>query len=65
MRCQANQNGSQVECDLGNPVKRNSKVRQNCVFIVKLNKRSKNIFKKNFILMFFPSAEIFHQSEHS
>uniref|UniRef100_A0A669BXS4 Integrin subunit alpha 7 n=1 Tax=Oreochromis niloticus TaxID=8128 RepID=A0A669BXS4_ORENI len=27
MRCQANQNGSQVECDLGNPVKRNSKLK--------------------------------------
>lgn len=26
IRCQANQNGSQVECDLGNPVKRNSKL---------------------------------------
>uniref|UniRef100_A0A8C8A2K2 Integrin subunit alpha 7 n=1 Tax=Oryzias sinensis TaxID=183150 RepID=A0A8C8A2K2_9TELE len=26
MRCQANQNGSQVECDLGNPVKRDTKV---------------------------------------
>uniref|UniRef100_A0A3Q4M8H6 Integrin subunit alpha 7 n=1 Tax=Neolamprologus brichardi TaxID=32507 RepID=A0A3Q4M8H6_NEOBR len=25
--CQANQNGSQVECDLGNPVKRNSKLK--------------------------------------
>uniref|UniRef100_A0A7N6C3B0 Integrin subunit alpha 7 n=1 Tax=Anabas testudineus TaxID=64144 RepID=A0A7N6C3B0_ANATE len=28
MRCQANQNGSQVECDLGNPVKRDTKVRK-------------------------------------
>lgn len=28
MRCQANQNGSQVECDLGNPVKRDAKVRK-------------------------------------
>ncbi|XP_033823090.1 integrin alpha-7 isoform X1 [Periophthalmus magnuspinnatus] len=27
IRCQANQNGSQVECDLGNPVKRNSKLK--------------------------------------
>uniref|UniRef100_A0A8C6LC35 Integrin subunit alpha 7 n=1 Tax=Nothobranchius furzeri TaxID=105023 RepID=A0A8C6LC35_NOTFU len=27
MRCQANQNGSQVECDLGNPVKRNAKLK--------------------------------------
>ncbi|XP_069547008.1 integrin alpha-7 isoform X2 [Brachyistius frenatus] len=27
MRCQANQNGSQVECDLGNPVKRNTKLK--------------------------------------
>uniref|UniRef100_A0A3P8VLE7 Integrin subunit alpha 7 n=1 Tax=Cynoglossus semilaevis TaxID=244447 RepID=A0A3P8VLE7_CYNSE len=27
-QCQANQNGSQVECDLGNPVKRNTKVRK-------------------------------------
>lgn len=27
MRCEANQNGSQVECDLGNPVKRDAKVR--------------------------------------
>nr|XP_020451271.1 integrin alpha-7 isoform X2 [Monopterus albus] len=26
MRCQANQNGSQVECDLGNPVKRDTKL---------------------------------------
>ncbi|XP_061639952.1 integrin alpha-7 isoform X3 [Phyllopteryx taeniolatus] len=26
MRCQANQNGSDVECDLGNPVKRNTKL---------------------------------------
>uniref|UniRef100_A0AAX7SWF4 Integrin alpha-2 domain-containing protein n=1 Tax=Astatotilapia calliptera TaxID=8154 RepID=A0AAX7SWF4_ASTCA len=56
MRCQANQNGSQVECDLGNPVKRNSKVRQNCVFIVKLNKRSKNIFKKLYSHLFFSGA---------
>lgn len=28
MRCQANTNGSQVECDLGNPMKRNTKVRK-------------------------------------
>lgn len=28
MRCQANQHGSQVECDLGNPVKRDTKVRK-------------------------------------
>uniref|UniRef100_A0A8C4ES21 Integrin alpha-7 n=1 Tax=Dicentrarchus labrax TaxID=13489 RepID=A0A8C4ES21_DICLA len=28
MRCQANQNGSQIECDLGNPVKRDTKVRK-------------------------------------
>uniref|UniRef100_A0A8C2WYE3 Integrin subunit alpha 7 n=1 Tax=Cyclopterus lumpus TaxID=8103 RepID=A0A8C2WYE3_CYCLU len=28
MRCQANPNGSQVECDLGNPVKRGNKVRK-------------------------------------
>uniref|UniRef100_A0A3B3CK78 Integrin subunit alpha 7 n=1 Tax=Oryzias melastigma TaxID=30732 RepID=A0A3B3CK78_ORYME len=27
MRCQANQNGSQVECDLGNPVKRDTKLK--------------------------------------
>ncbi|XP_057702290.1 integrin alpha-7 isoform X3 [Corythoichthys intestinalis] len=27
MRCQANQNGSEVECDLGNPVKRNTKLK--------------------------------------
>ncbi|KAM4582392.1 integrin alpha-7 isoform 1-T1 [Fundulus diaphanus] len=27
MMCQANQNGSQVECDLGNPVKRNAKLK--------------------------------------
>ncbi|XP_051931400.1 integrin alpha-7 isoform X2 [Hippocampus zosterae] len=27
MRCQANQNGSDVECDLGNPVKRNTKLK--------------------------------------
>ncbi|TDH13735.1 hypothetical protein EPR50_G00037380 [Perca flavescens] len=27
MRCQANQNGSQVECDLGNPVKRDAKLK--------------------------------------
>ncbi|KAM9758255.1 integrin alpha-7 isoform 2-T2 [Menidia menidia] len=27
MRCQANQNGSQVECDLGNPVKRNTRLK--------------------------------------
>ncbi|XP_047439338.1 integrin alpha-7 isoform X6 [Mugil cephalus] len=27
MRCQANQNGSQVECDLGNPVKRGAKLK--------------------------------------
>uniref|UniRef100_A0A3Q3MDN6 Integrin, alpha 7 n=1 Tax=Mastacembelus armatus TaxID=205130 RepID=A0A3Q3MDN6_9TELE len=27
MSCQANQNGSQVECDLGNPVKRNTKLK--------------------------------------
>ncbi|XP_041837357.1 integrin alpha-7 isoform X2 [Melanotaenia boesemani] len=27
MRCQANQNGSQIECDLGNPVKRNTKLK--------------------------------------
>ncbi|XP_016525794.1 integrin alpha-7 isoform X3 [Poecilia formosa] len=27
MICQANQNGSQVECDLGNPVKRNAKLK--------------------------------------
>uniref|UniRef100_A0A665UBR2 Integrin subunit alpha 7 n=1 Tax=Echeneis naucrates TaxID=173247 RepID=A0A665UBR2_ECHNA len=27
MRCQANQNGSQVECDLGNPVKRGTKLK--------------------------------------
>lgn len=27
MRCQANTNGSQVECDLGNPMKRDTKVR--------------------------------------
>ncbi|XP_068568435.1 integrin alpha-7 isoform X1 [Cebidichthys violaceus] len=27
MRCQANQNGSQVECDLGNPVKRETKLK--------------------------------------
>ncbi|KAF3690044.1 Integrin alpha-7 H36-alpha7 [Channa argus] len=27
MRCQANQNGSQVECELGNPVKRDSKLK--------------------------------------
>uniref|UniRef100_A0A672Y752 Integrin subunit alpha 7 n=1 Tax=Sphaeramia orbicularis TaxID=375764 RepID=A0A672Y752_9TELE len=27
MRCQANQNGSQVECDLGNPLKRNAKLK--------------------------------------
>lgn len=27
MRCQANKNGSFVECDLGNPMKRNTKVR--------------------------------------
>lgn len=26
MRCQANKNGSYVECDLGNPMKRNTKV---------------------------------------
>ncbi|KAM8867485.1 integrin alpha-7 isoform 1-T1 [Synchiropus picturatus] len=26
MRCQANQNGSEVECDLGNPMKRDSKL---------------------------------------
>lgn len=30
MRCQANKNGSQVECDLGNPLKRNAKVRELC-----------------------------------
>uniref|UniRef100_A0A8D3BNJ5 Integrin alpha-2 domain-containing protein n=1 Tax=Scophthalmus maximus TaxID=52904 RepID=A0A8D3BNJ5_SCOMX len=28
MICQANQNGSQVECDLGNPVKRDTKVKK-------------------------------------
>lgn len=28
MRCQANTNGSQVECDLGNPMKRDTKVRK-------------------------------------
>lgn len=28
MRCQANTNGSQVECDLGNPMKRDTKVRE-------------------------------------
>ncbi|XP_056886385.1 integrin alpha-7 isoform X4 [Takifugu flavidus] len=27
MRCQANQNGSHVECDLGNPMKRNTKLK--------------------------------------
>lgn len=27
MRCQATKNGSYVECDLGNPMKRNTKVR--------------------------------------
>ncbi|XP_036957799.1 integrin alpha-7 isoform X2 [Acanthopagrus latus] len=27
MRCQANQNGSQIECDLGNPVKRDTKLK--------------------------------------
>ncbi|CAJ1050448.1 integrin alpha-7 isoform X1 [Xyrichtys novacula] len=27
MRCQANQNGSQVECDLGNPMKRDAKLK--------------------------------------
>ncbi|XP_061687854.1 integrin alpha-7 isoform X2 [Syngnathoides biaculeatus] len=27
MRCQANQNGSDVECDLGNPLKRNTKLK--------------------------------------
>lgn len=27
MRCQANKNGSYVECELGNPMKRNTKVR--------------------------------------
>ncbi|XP_033939023.1 integrin alpha-7 isoform X1 [Pseudochaenichthys georgianus] len=27
IRCQANQNGSQVECDLGNPVKRDTKLK--------------------------------------
>ncbi|XP_034440879.1 integrin alpha-7 isoform X1 [Hippoglossus hippoglossus] len=27
MRCQANQNGSQVECELGNPVKRDTKLK--------------------------------------
>ncbi|XP_053171229.1 integrin alpha-7 isoform X2 [Scomber japonicus] len=27
MRCQANQNGSQVECDLGNPMKRDTKLK--------------------------------------
>ncbi|XP_070700412.1 integrin alpha-7 isoform X2 [Pempheris klunzingeri] len=27
MRCQANQNGSQIECDLGNPMKRNTKLK--------------------------------------
>ncbi|XP_040015351.1 integrin alpha-7 isoform X3 [Xiphias gladius] len=27
MRCQANKNGSQVECDLGNPVKRDTKLK--------------------------------------
>lgn len=30
MRCQANKDGSQVECDLGNPLKRNTKVRELC-----------------------------------
>uniref|UniRef100_A0A672IAX2 Integrin alpha-2 domain-containing protein n=1 Tax=Salarias fasciatus TaxID=181472 RepID=A0A672IAX2_SALFA len=28
MRCEANPNGSQIECDLGNPVKRDTKVRR-------------------------------------
>uniref|UniRef100_A0A8C5DSH4 Integrin alpha-2 domain-containing protein n=1 Tax=Gouania willdenowi TaxID=441366 RepID=A0A8C5DSH4_GOUWI len=27
MRCQANQNGSQIECDLGNPMKRDTKLK--------------------------------------
>uniref|UniRef100_A0A3Q3C7J0 Integrin subunit alpha 7 n=1 Tax=Haplochromis burtoni TaxID=8153 RepID=A0A3Q3C7J0_HAPBU len=63
--CQANQNGSQVECDLGNPVKRNSKVRQNCVFIAKLNKRSKNIFKKNFYSHLFFSGAVRGESAMS
>ncbi|XP_019126273.1 integrin alpha-7 isoform X1 [Larimichthys crocea] len=27
MRCQANQNGSQIECDLGNPMKRDAKLK--------------------------------------
>lgn len=34
MICQANQNGSQVECDLGNPVKRNAKVENSFFYLV-------------------------------
>uniref|UniRef100_A0AAQ5Y7D7 Integrin alpha-2 domain-containing protein n=1 Tax=Amphiprion ocellaris TaxID=80972 RepID=A0AAQ5Y7D7_AMPOC len=32
--CQANQNGSQVECDLGNPVKRDTKVRKKWICFI-------------------------------
>uniref|UniRef100_A0A3Q1BEE9 Integrin alpha-2 domain-containing protein n=1 Tax=Amphiprion ocellaris TaxID=80972 RepID=A0A3Q1BEE9_AMPOC len=35
--CQANQNGSQVECDLGNPVKRDTKVRKKWICLSKSN----------------------------
>uniref|UniRef100_A0A8C5DQQ5 Integrin alpha-2 domain-containing protein n=1 Tax=Gouania willdenowi TaxID=441366 RepID=A0A8C5DQQ5_GOUWI len=33
--CQANQNGSQIECDLGNPMKRDTKVGEHIMFVIR------------------------------
>lgn len=58
MRCQANQNGSQIECDLGNPVKRNTKV--NCVTAAFIS--TLHLFHLTRVVS---TAEILHQPEHS
>lgn len=35
LSCVANQNGSQADCELGNPFKRNSSVGDACILILK------------------------------